>query len=148
MRRSTKIAMAFAILVLVTGGYLVADGPKKPSDAGDDLAQQRKVLGQAMTKKLKHAQELLVALSVEDFDRLADNAKILKFICEDTLWKVSPNLKYVKYSGDFAAIADELVRRANERDLNGATLSYVRMTINCIECHKFVRDNRILQPER
>jgi hypothetical protein len=27
------------------------------------------------------------------------------------------------------------------------TLSYVRLTINCVECHKFARDNHIFDPK-
>jgi hypothetical protein len=107
-----------------------------------------KVLGPAMALKLKHTHELITALTVEDFDRLADSAIELKRVGRDTLWKVSPNITYVKYSSEFAAIADELARCARERDLNGATLSYVRLTINCVDCHKFVRDNRVLDPKQ
>jgi hypothetical protein len=106
-----------------------------------------KVLGPAMALKLRHTHELITALAVEDFDRLADNAEALKRVGRDTLWKVSPNLAYVKYSSEFAMIADELARCAREHDLNGATLSYVRLTINCVDCHKLVRNNRVLDPQ-
>ena len=72
----------------------------------------------------------------------------MKQIGQDTLWKISPNLTYVKYSAEFASVADELARRAKENDLNGVTLSYVRLTINCVECHNFARDNRIFDTKR
>ena len=85
-------------------------------------------------------------MAVEDFVQLADNARALKEIGRDTLWKISPNLKYVKYGAEFTELAEELSIRP-EKDLNGATLSYVRLTLNCVECHKHVRNNRILDPK-
>ena len=97
-----------------------------------------------MRQKLKYAQSLIEGLANEDFDLIRDNARSLRKVAQDAQWKVSPNLTYVKYSAEFASIADELARRANEKDLNGVTLSYIRLTINCVDCHKFVRDNRVL----
>ena len=144
---SPRIALGASALVLAMAGALAAQGPALPQNPRDDPEQVRKVLNQAMAKKLKHAQELVAALALEDFVRLADNARTLRQIGQDTLWKVSPNLTYVKYSAEFASAAEELERRAKERDLNGATLSYVRLTISCVECHKFIRDNRILDPK-
>ena len=92
-----------------------------------------------MRQKLKHAQSLIEGLAVEDFGMIRDNARALRKVAQDAQWRVSPNLMYVKYSAEFADIADELERRATEKDLDGATLSYVRLTINCVDCHKYVR---------
>ena len=32
--------------------------------------------------------------------------------------------------------------KAKAKNLDGATLAYVRLTMNCIECHKYVRDHK------
>jgi hypothetical protein len=141
-----NLFLGSALILAFEGVHADQGGQAKPSPH-DDPEQQRKVLSQFMEKKLKHTQELVAALAVEDFVRLADNARALKEIGRDTLWKVSPNLKYVKYGAEFTSIAEELERRAREKDLNGATLSYVRLTINCVECHKYLRDDRILDPK-
>jgi hypothetical protein len=97
-----------------------------------------------MKQKLRHAQFLLDGLAREDFSLIHDHASELKKLGSESLKRVSPNLTYVKYSAEFVSILDELDRRAKEQDLNGATLSYIRLTINCVECHKFTRDNRIM----
>jgi hypothetical protein len=97
-----------------------------------------------MVQKLKHSQALLEGLSQEDFDLIRDRARELRKIGEESLARIAPNLTYVKYATEFVTIVDELDRRAKEEDLNGATVSYIRLTINCVECHKFTRDNRIL----
>src|SRR6516165_4636261 len=121
-----RIVPASAVLVLALGGVLVAQGPGAQPSSADDPAREREVLRQAMKSKLKHTQDFVAALAIEDFERLGDSARSLRQIGQDALWKVSPNLTYVKYSAEFVAVADELARRAKENDLNGVTLSYVR----------------------
>ncbi|MDR3639038.1 MAG: hypothetical protein P4L84_34860 [Isosphaeraceae bacterium] len=140
-RRSGVIGLLLAVAVVA--GTIAA----QRLDAQDRPEAQRKILAIEMEKKLKRAQALLTCLAFEDFDALADNARSLKQIGEQTLAKVTPDLAYVKYSAEFVSLADELERRAKDKDLNGATLSYIRLTINCVECHKRVRDGRILDPK-
>lgn len=147
MKAALTGLLSGAALVLSLGGAQALRGEQEKANPRDDPGEQMKVLSQAMALKLKHTHELITALAVEDYDRLAESARALKRVGRDTLWKVSPNVAYVKYSSEFAAIADELARCAREHDLNGATLSYVRLTINCVDCHKFVRNNRILDPK-
>ena len=33
----------------------------------------------------------------------------------------------------------ELVKNAKEQNIDGATLAYLKLTMNCVQCHKFVR---------
>ena len=149
MRMSVlKIALAGTGLMIGLGSLLAAQDLKTKPSQSEEVKRQIRILAPAMAQKLKHSQDLIAALAVEDFDRIADNARSLRKLDLETLWKVSPNLNYVKYSAELAVIADELARCAKDRDLNGATLAYVRMTINCVDCHKFVRDNRILDISR
>jgi len=129
-------ALASLALVLAVASVAVV--------AAGGQETKRKDLSSFMRQKLKHAQSLLEGLANEDFDSIRDNARALRHLAEDAQWRVSPNLTYVKYSAEFAGIADEMERRAREKDLNGTTLSYVRLTINCVDCHRFTRDNRIL----
>jgi hypothetical protein len=83
-----------------------------------------------MREKLKHARSLIEGLANEYFGMIRDNSRSLRKVAEDAQWRISPNLTYIKYSAEFVSIADELERRANEKDLNGATLSLIRLTIN------------------
>jgi hypothetical protein len=133
--------------ILTVGGIRAVQGGQAKPSPRDDPEQQRKVLSQFMGKKLQHTQGLIAALAVEDFVGLADDARALKEIGRDSLWKVSHTLKYVKYGAEFTSIAEELERRALEKGLNGATLSYVGLTINCVECHRYLGDERILDPK-
>jgi hypothetical protein len=37
---------------------------------------------------------------------------------------------------------DDLIEKAREKNLDGAALSYVEMTLSCVKCHKHVREVR------
>ena len=133
MKRTFTSVLASSALILAFGGVRAAQEPGAQPQPRDDPEKQREIIAKIMAKKLHHTHQLITALAVEDFARLADEAMELKRIGEATLSKVSPNMNYVKYCGEFTSLAEELARRANDHDLNGATLSYVRLTINCVE---------------
>ena len=51
-----------------------------------------------------------------------------------------PNAEeYLHFTMDFQRIADDLIKSAGAKNLDGATLAYTRLTINCVDCHKYVR---------
>jgi hypothetical protein len=132
------LAILALVLVAAVVGAFSAAGQEPPKN---DLKQ-------IMERKLKHAQTLLEGLAEEDFPLIRDNARELRKVGEDSLKRISPNLTYVKYVAEFVSIVDELDRRAKDENLNGTTLSYIRLTMNCVECHKFVRDDRILDQRK
>ena len=39
----------------------------------------------------------------------------------------------------FRRQANALTKAAQEKNLDAATLAYVRLTMSCVDCHKFVR---------
>lgn len=143
MKVSMTSASALVVLILVLGGVRAAQEPGTQPKARVDPERQRTILAKVMAKKLHHTQQLIRALALEDFAQLAIDAGELKQLGEESLTKISPNLDYIKYCGEFTSLAEELARRAKDHDLNGSTLSYVKLTINCVECHKYVRDRNI-----
>ena len=46
------------------------------------------------------------------------------------------------FSNDFRRSAAELVEKAKQKNLDGAALSYVDLTLACVKCHKYVRESR------
>jgi hypothetical protein len=96
-----------------------------------------------MRQKLVHSQKVLEGLTLEDYALVAENARAMMELSQDTRWRVSPNVNYLRMSAEFQDLAEELARKAKEKNLDGATLAYVRLTMNCVKCHEFTRDNRI-----
>jgi len=46
------------------------------------------------------------------------------------------------YSNEFRRNAASLVQKAKEKNLDGAALAYVDMTLTCVKCHKHMRETR------
>ena len=95
-----------------------------------------------MRLKLDFSKKILEGLVTEDFDAIVDGAGKLKRLSMAAEWEVPtiPNVQeYLPFTTDFQRIADDLQKSARARNLDGATLAYTRLTINCVECHKYVR---------
>lgn len=126
----------FSVIIAVTvglGAMLFAlPGRSQPTDG----------VRKFMKPKLTASQHILEGLSLEDFSLIGENAKRLLRLSEAAEWQVLPSPEYVRYSADFQRLTNDLVVAANDRDLDAATLAYVQLTINCVNCHKHVRDAR------
>lgn len=104
--------------------------------------QQKGTISQFMRQKLKLSQNVLEGLSVENFEMIARNARAMNTLSEAAEWKVLPGPEYVGFSTEFQRLNNELIRQANKKNLEAATLAYVGLTINCINCHRHVRDTK------
>jgi hypothetical protein len=92
-----------------------------------------------MKAKLTHSKSVLEGLTTEDYKLVAKNAQDLALLSQAATWKVLQTEDYLKHSNEFRRSADELKKAADEKNLDGATLAYVQMTMNCVKCHKYVR---------
>lgn len=92
-----------------------------------------------MREKLEHAQKVLEAIALEDFDTALARARKLSAMTQDVKWQAFQNPDYVQFSDAFRRNADSLAAAARQKNIDGATLGYVRLTMSCVECHKFVR---------
>jgi hypothetical protein len=54
-------------------------------------------------------------------------------------WRVFENPDYEQQSVIFRRQVDSLVKAAKNKNLDAATLAYVRVTMSCVDCHKLVR---------
>lgn len=130
--------IAIVPVLIATIGLAVFAG-RSPAPAAQD---QKRTRSEFMRQKLDYAKNLLEGLSMENHETIAKNAKALKLLSEAAEWEVPtiPNATdYVAFTTDFQRIADELAKQAKERNIDGATLAYVKLTVNCVQCHKFVR---------
>lgn len=96
-----------------------------------------------MRMKLEHSQKVLEGVVTEDFELVADNARSLKALSEAAEWRVFQTPEYRQYSAEFRRTADILAQMAEAKNLDGAALNYVQLTMNCVHCHKYVRNIRL-----
>jgi hypothetical protein len=128
MKRLTAV---LAALVLI-GGVSTLNGLEKKSKK-DSL----------MRKKLAHAQKVLEGIAVADFKMIARNAEDLIAISKTAEWRAFRSPRYEVFSNDFRRTADKLVKKAEEKNLDGAALTYLELTLTCVNCHKHVREVRM-----
>ncbi len=100
-----------------------------------------------MRAKLADSQKVLEGLTTEDFDLIAKNSQAMSLLSQATNWQVLQTQEYLQQSQDFRRTADALTEAARKKNLDGAALAYVELTMKCINCHKYVRRVRMAEVE-
>jgi hypothetical protein len=107
---------------------------------GDEPKKDR--VSDLMRRKLENSQKVLEGLALNDFDKIAQHAEELLAISKEAEWKVIKTPQYEIHSNDFRRTADSLIKDARDKNLDGAALNYVELTLTCVKCHKHVREAR------
>ena len=93
-----------------------------------------------MRAKLAHSQNVLEGLATEDFDLIERGAQELSLASQDSNWQVLQTEDYVRQSAEFRRACDSLRDAAQRKNLDGATVAWMDVTLKCVQCHKYVRD--------
>ena len=96
-----------------------------------------------MRLKLEHSQKVLEGLATEDFEAIARHSREMSLLSQATTWQVLQGSEYLQHSREFRRTADEMSREAKQKNLDGAALKYVEMSLKCVSCHKYVRGVRM-----
>ena len=107
-------------------------------------AQESPELRKFMRAKLVHSQELLKGLVTEDLNAVAKQAQDMAMLSQDASWKVIQTAEYLQRSNEFRRTC-ETMETAKKGNLDAATLAYVKVTLQCVDCHKYVRRVRHAQ---
>lgn len=137
MKRYCGRILAAAVMLVVVGLPLVATLSASRADP-----QVPRTRGEFMRQKLEFSKNVLEGLSLEQYPVIEKNARALKRLSQAAEWEVPmiPNATdYVALTTEFQRYADDLARNAREHNIDGATLAYVKLTVNCVQCHKYVR---------
>lgn len=127
--RAMKTKLLFLTVILVVASF------------GAALAQSKRsrVAREFMRDKLELSQRVLEGLATEDYDLIIAKGTRLSAMTKEADWRVFQNPDYDQQSVVFRRHVDSLVRAAKDKNLDAATLAYVRATMSCVDCHKLVR---------
>lgn len=92
-----------------------------------------------MRKKLVQTQRILEGLTTEDYELIAKNARKLNKLTVLEKWVRANTLEYKSQLSMFQQANRELIRFADDKNLDGASLAYLQLTLTCVNCHKQVR---------
>jgi len=109
---------------------------------GGDVDKPSKT-AELMRKKLKCSQSVLEGLALNDFDKIADNADELMNVSKQAEWLVVKTPEYELFSNQFRKTVESMAKNARAKNLDGAALDYVDLTMTCVKCHKYVRETRM-----
>lgn len=139
-----KKSLTLVLLMCVLGAVAIGWSSTSQTNADDQEKKaplkKSKVMQAFMRVKLGHSQAVLEGLVTEDFERIEQNAAAMVLLTKAEQWKVSNDPQFTQYSNEFLRVTTQLAAQAKKKNLDGASLAYVEMTMNCIECHRFVRD--------
>jgi len=96
-----------------------------------------------MKRKLTAAQKVLEGVATNDNDLVARQAEELITISKQAEWKVLKTPQYELHSNEFRRTAESLVKQAKAKNSDGVALAYVELTLNCVKCHKHIRETRL-----
>ena len=98
-----------------------------------------------MKKKLSHTQKTLEGIALNNFETIQTNAEELIALSKQAEWMMIRTPEYELQTGSFRRSAQDLMKAAKDKNIDGAALSYVELTMSCVRCHKYVRDTRRTQ---
>lgn len=131
MRSLLSFVAACLATLILAASMGQGDEPKKPKKAN------------LMEQKLTAAQKLLEALALRDFKMITENSDKLNQISKQAAWKMIETPLYEGYSDEFQRVTLKMANQAREKNLEGAALAYVDMTLTCVKCHEHVREVKI-----
>ncbi|KAA5543740.1 hypothetical protein FYK55_11170 [Roseiconus nitratireducens] len=127
----------FVLLAVVSTGAMVS-----AQDPIDGVVIRENVVP-LMHRKLDRAKDILEGLTLEQYEKIASNARSLRLLSMESDWNVVQTQEYQKQSNDFRRACDSIEKAAEAKDASRAALAYVTLTVRCIECHRYMRDNKI-----
>jgi cytochrome c556 len=133
MKKFTWVVIA---MLFAWGNYYVwSQEPKKEPPVNQ--------VSDFMQAKLTHSQKVLEALALENYDQIAKHSQEMSLLSQAASWQVLQTPEYLQHSIEFRRRADALTQAAKEKNLDGAALAYVEITLKCVQCHKYVRNVRM-----
>jgi hypothetical protein len=141
-----RLIVTLAVVVLAFGVSVLRSPGDQPRRAESGKDEDKKV-ADLMRRKLTSSQKVLEGLAIADFDLIARNADELIRVSKAAEWHVVKTPKYEVFSNEFRRSAETLGQRARDKNLDGAALAYVELTLTCVRCHKHVREIRMARRE-
>ena len=121
--------LLLTVLLALAAGLSVALAQTKRNRAAKEF----------MRDKLELSQRVLEGLATEDYDLIIAKGTRLSAMSKEADWRVFENPDYDQQSVTFRRHVNSLVKAAKDKNLDAATLAYVRVTMSCVDCHKLVR---------
>lgn len=145
MRRSiTWVLLLCAIFLIgISGGR---GNTQEPAKNTAPAAKEETVQGEAasvwMRKKLDLSRNILGGIASGDFDEISKNAQAMRTLSKFESFVRRGTPGYRPQVDFFEHSLDEIIRHAENKNLEGATLGFNHLTHSCVSCHKQLREKK------
>ncbi len=129
-----------ASVLIVFSGFSVTAESDKGQGKSESPAQPKKTRQHLMEGKLVISQAILRGLVLSDFPLIEKNATALSVVTLADEWAFSNSKQYIRMSDDLRRICKQLAKAGQDKNIDAAALAYQRLTLNCVECHRALRD--------
>jgi len=102
-------------------------------------------LNVVMREKLVHAEKILEAVVTSDWAGLETHSRALEQLTNDPRWMVLKFPEYARHSAAFVRAVQTLHTAGAQRDLEKTPNAYVNVTLQCVECHRYLARQRIAE---
>jgi len=102
-------------------------------------AENESGVKEIMQLKVACSMKVLVGITLEDYELIANNAEKLVELSNKTNWYSRQLPEYELFLNEFRRNAQDLKKAGQQKNLDAASLAYVQMTMSCVSCHKFIR---------
>jgi len=126
-------SIAVAVALTLPGAVAVVPAAEPEPLRPDDVAV-------FMRAKLDHSSEVLEGLSLADFEKIRRGGQLLALASQASSWQVLQSEEYARQSVAFRRACERLERAAAEKNLDAAALARMDVTMKCVQCHRYVRD--------
>ncbi|MBL8849013.1 MAG: hypothetical protein JNG89_04990 [Planctomycetaceae bacterium] len=143
--QTVAFVMAGLGLLLAQDQNPVEAGDQRKAPNATTAAPQNEEDANAwMLAKLSGSQNILAHLTRGDIDAVATDARRMQVMTYLEQWLTASEIEETsEYRGQLNAFefsTKELIRHAEDDDVNGALDAYVDMTRTCVKCHQLIRD--------
>lgn len=141
-----------ALLGTVILGIGVFSGKPAPAQTQPDPPAKQKdserQIQLFMRKKLAASNEILEGLCTDNLPQIAKAARQLHEMSAAEEWHVQNDVIYKQFSQEFRQITADLVKAADDKNLDRSLLKWMDATMSCVDCHRFVRGARIADSDK
>lgn len=104
--------------------------------------QQRSQINAFMQRKLDLAKDMLEGLTTNNMNKVSQSAQGLNALSLESAWNVYTTEEYLDMSEDFRHSLSMVRNGAKTENVDRATLGYINMTVQCVECHRFLKSKQ------
>jgi hypothetical protein len=134
----SKMVKRISVVVWIFCIGFPAHAEDKAMEKAIDAAKAGKMT-LLMRQKLAASKMLWEGMNTENFALITESLKKLDRIAKEATWQSLRTDDYQRYSTMFQRTSEEMLEKAKRKNIKALSMPFLRLNLNCMECHELVR---------